>query len=299
MNEQILINKILEILDKNGANDAYQFLLKEYDSLEIKSAIIYNFLFGLAALNGNKNETIDWIRISIEEKGFWYKPEVFESSELDFIRNEVKFKELVKISNLRYKSAFKKGEIKCTLTDKIDNNIALVLHGNKQDNEISKSFWYKVYLKNTQIEYLQSSHIDSDNLAWWHNDFDYVNDIIKELHRVKYFDFDKKILCGFSSGCNTILKLISKDITICNKVIFVAPYIPDDNYYNLVKTIIKANIEVFIICGLNDALIDRVKKFEKLIIERKGLVKALYIENQYHTYPNDFEKVIKDLVTID
>jgi len=49
----------------------------------------------------------------------------------------------------------------------IKNNLMLILHGNQQNNDISKESWQFIYRNKYQVEYLQSKEIDSYNLFIW------------------------------------------------------------------------------------------------------------------------------------
>ena len=64
----------------------------------------------------------------------------------------------------------------------------------------------------------------------------------------------RKELCGFSSGCNAILKAI-KDFNItCNKIIFQSQCIPivEEDLIYLAEQLKKKDLEVIIICGVED-----------------------------------------------
>ncbi len=301
MKESVLINEILEMFDKEGARATYEKLLEDYKKLSNPSANIYLFLASLAALNNLKDEALEWLRISIEDKGYWYRPGMLDDKDLSAIRDEKKFIELVKLSNTRYNSAFKRGSLKCTWSSKTLDNIALVIHGNKQDNNISKEYWEGVKLGDFQVEYLQSPDIDSEELCWWKYDTDYSGTILKLLSSISWDSYKCRMLCGFSSGCNVILKLINESDKVCERVLLIAPWVKplDDKMDSVAKSIAESNTHVFIICGDKDPNTQSVKKLERLIKEYGGYVKAIYLEGVYHTYPNNLSVLVNDIVLED
>ncbi len=294
MNEDILFEEIFTILDTKGSAEAYKKMLEGYKNIEDPSSQVYNFLYCLASLNGQKEEAIEWLRVSIEDKGFFYRPEVFEDKDLDSIRNEEKFKRLTSISEKRYMEASNESEIKCSFTNKTKSNIALVLHGNQQNNDISRNYWDGVFCSDIQVEYLQSPHIDSYNRFRWKYDFDYSGIILPVLESILWKRYNEKILCGFSSGCNTILRLLLNDSVACDKVIFVAPWIPmiDTQSELLVASLKRKNIQSLIICGENDPAIDRVRRLEKLLKHNQVAVQVNYIHGMGHIYPTDLTNLV-------
>ncbi len=297
MMESFLINEVLETLDSYGVGMAYRKLLSGYKELDNPSAQIYLFLSSLAALNGYKEEALEWLKVSIEDKGYWYKSGTLYDKDLDTIRDDSRFKKLLDLSETRYKSAFTNGEIECSWEIKTHDNIALVLHGNQQNNEVSNKYWKDVCFKNTQLEFLQSPDIDSFDLCWWMYEKDYTELILSLLNDISWFNYKTKTLCGFSSGCNVILQLIEKSTTICDRIILVAPWIPilDSKPNILVNNVIKSSIEVYIICGEKDPNKERIMSLEKILKEKNAKAKVKYIEGLYHSYPNNLGVLIDDM----
>ncbi len=294
MNEDVLFEEIFDTLDTKGPAEAYKKMLDGYKNIEVPSSQVYNFLYCLASLSGHKEEALEWLSVSIEEKGFFYRPEVFEDTDLDAIRHEERFNYLTNLSEKRYIDASSKSEIKCSFKSKTTSNIALVLHGNQQNNDISRNYWDDVFCSDIQVEYLQSPHIDSYNRFRWNYDVDYNEIILKVLENISWEHYDKKILCGFSSGCNTILRLLLNDSVECDKVVLVAPWIPmiDTLGELLVESLKRKNIQSLIICGEHDLAIDRVRKLENLLKHNHVLVQVNYIQDMGHIYPTDLKNLV-------
>ncbi len=303
MNEELILDKVLELLKTSGVEKAYTKLIEELENLKKPSSRVYYFLSCLAAVSEKKEEAIEWLRISIEEKGHWSRTEIFEDSDLDSIRDDERFKKLISISNDRYAKALYERRFICTLDSENKNfmqdkntKFALILHGNNQNNEFSKNYWRNVFPKDVEIHYLQSPDLESQNRFSWIRGKNYSSDIINILNKTKWNTSNQRIICGFSAGCNVILNLIESNHNICEKVILVAPWIakPTDK---LMENILKHDTEILIICGEKDSYcIDMVKKLELLIKTKNGKINVKYLKNTGHTYPIDLEKIIAKLL---
>jgi len=76
-----------------------------------------------------------------------------------------------------------------------------------------------------------------------------LNGVIGKIQWKKY---NTRILCGFSAGCNEILKtLLNTDIK-CERIILQSPWIPmiDGCLHALLNAL--SNVSIEIICGEND-----------------------------------------------
>ncbi len=294
MKENTILNEVLETFEKSGVAQAYKEMIKGYNDLTSPSAQVYFYLCCLASLKGDISDAIEWLRISIEDKGFFYRPEVFEDEDLDNIRNEVEFKHLTNISSNRYTKASSKSKMKCTWNTKEKPNVALVLHGNHQNNDISKTYWDNVFDIDTQTEYLQSPHVDGYDVYRWRYDFDYLSSVRDVLKSISWNSYDNKTLCGFSAGCNTILELIKDDSIECDRIILVAPWIPTlDNSSDLItKSIVEKNIKILITCGDKDPGLHRVKKFDSILKNTKADIKVYYIKDVRHVYPSNLIELV-------
>jgi len=250
MREEQLLDKALLILGESGASESYNYLLNNRGLIDRHSSQLYNFLYCLSAVIGAKDESLAWMREAIIDKGYWYRPEVFEDDDLDSIRNEPDFLECRKISDERYREALKTTKTLCSWKEIKSAKLALVLHGNQQNMDSDNEYWK--YLENDgyQVEYVQSKTIDSYLLYRWEDDGEIQLDgMIEKLPWKKY---DSHVLCGFSSGCNEILKtLLNADIK-CEKIVLQSPWIPmiDNNLDSLLNAIINVSIEIY--CGSND-----------------------------------------------
>jgi len=286
MREEQLLDKVLVILGENGANEAYGYLLSNKGLIDEPSSQLYNFLYCLSAVIGAKRESLAWIREAIIDKGYWYRPKAFEDDDLDSIRNETDFLEYKKISDKRYYEALKTTSTLCTWEETKSSKLALVLHGNQQNMYSDKKYWKHLEKDGYQVEYIQSKIVDSYMLYRWEDDEEtQLNDMIGKLPWEKY---DTRVLCGFSAGCNEILKTLLKTDTKCEKIILQSPWIPgiDDNLDSLIHVL--SNVSIEINCGSNDDdCLPNAKKFANEAVKQGLNCKLQIIDGLGHSYPID------------
>lgn len=302
MNETQLLSRALELINEHGTLYAYNFLVANIYTLDSMSSQVYNFLYCLAATSDKKEEALRWLEEAIILKELWYRPEVFEDEDLNSLRDDIRFKTCSKISEERYLKAHKISKTQCTWINKRSNGLILVLHGNQQNNDISKVTWQFLDGEKCQVEYLQSEEIDSYNLFRWEDDGTGPIQLKETIDSIEWNSYEHKILCGFSAGCNVILRGIrDKDIR-CNKIILQSPWIPivKNNVNSLIQALKKNDIEVLIICGNDDEdCLKQCKIFESKLIEEELDVNTLYIEDLGHDYPENFNEIVLDFINKD
>jgi hypothetical protein len=299
MKEERLLNKTLELINEKNTNDAYNFLVANKNTLDTISSQVYNFLYCLAATCGKKEESIVWLEEAVLTKGLWFRPEVFQDEDLDTVREKFRFKNCYRKSEERYLKALRKTKTICTWTKKTNSRLILSLHGNQQNNEISKEHWDFLQNENYQVEYIQSKELDSSELYRWEDDGTGPKQLSDTLKLIDWDSYDNKILCGFSSGCNTILRSIRDRGVFCNKIILQSPWIPviEKESDLLFKKLKKNGTKVFLICGEADKDCFILNK----LFEAKALKVGLdceihFIEGLGHEYPENFKKLIRGFI---
>lgn len=299
MTETKLLDATFDLIDDNGTSKAYAYLVSKLDREDEWSSQVYNYLYCLAATSGNHEEAIHWLKEAIKDKGIWYRPEVFEDNDLDMIRNHSDFKACVEISNSRYEDELKRTKTKFTWNEKTEDNLLVILHGNQQNNEISRSFWSELILPNYQSEYLQSSEIDSYQLYRWNDDGTGPTQLKGALSKVEGVQYSSTVLSGFSAGCNTILRGITSDGVQCNRIILFSPWMPIvESMCDAVIMALKAKgIQMVLICGvLDEDCMPQCRLFE----ERAKVLGYEYIQNYIegmsHEYPTDLVERVRQYI---
>ena len=296
-----LLDKTLAQLNEAGTQSAYQYLVSNLDQLEEMSGQVYNFLYCLAATSGHPEAALDWMEAAVVEKGFWYRPEVFDDEDLDSIRESPRFIKYKTLSDQKYMNALERVETVCTWKKKNADNLIVVLHGNQQNNEISREYWQNVSIADYQIEYLQSREIDSYQLFRWEEHGDSPLQLEKAIASTKWDEYSSTVLAGFSAGCNTILRALTETAVTCDRVVLQSPWIPsiENDIDGKIKVLIKKEIEVLLICGAKDEECLPLSRLFTSKARELGLqCKEVFIDDLGHAYPDNLESIIEGFLWI-
>lgn len=141
MKEEKLLDKTLDILEEQGAENAYKFLVDNKEDIKNPTSQLYNFLYCLAAVSGHKEEALSYMEEAIIDKKMWYRSEVFDDEDLISISDTDRFKKCKELSEKRYLEALKNAHTYFSWKSKTHDNLAVILHGNQQNIDISKESW--------------------------------------------------------------------------------------------------------------------------------------------------------------
>jgi len=295
-----LLDATLAQLDAAGSKSAYQYLVSHLDQLEEMSGQVYNFLYCLAATSGHPEAALNWMETAVVEKGFWYRPEVFDDEDLDSIRGSKRFAKYTQLSTQKYLDALERVETVCTWEKKSADNLIVVLHGNQQNNAMSRTYWQNLSAADYQIEYLQSHEIDSYQLFRWEANGDGPIQLEKAVAAINWDTYGSTTLAGFSAGCNTILRALTESKVRCDRVVMQPPWIPslENNIDKKIKALIKKEIEVLLICGRKDADCLPLSTLFASKAHELGLqCTPVFIDGLGHDYPDTFKTVVEKFLT--
>ena len=296
MNETQLLNETLNSISGDDTSKAYEFLVSNLNNLETVSGQVYNFLYCLAATSNKPSEALDWMEEAIEAKGQWYRPELFEDDDLASIRDDERFVRMTKISAERFQAELDQVTTVFTWKDIKKKKLITVLHGNQQNNHISKSYWSTLEGGDYQVEYLQSKEIDSCDLFRWEDHGDGPLQLENALLAIEGQKYESTVLAGFSAGCNTILRALNETSVTCDKVILQSPWIPsiEENPDEIIKTCVDKNIDLLMICGLEDEdCLPQCKLLESKAEELGLQYTVIYIKGLVHEYPSNFDEIVR------
>jgi len=160
----------------------------------------------------------------------------------------------------------------------------LVLHGNQQNMTAGREYWQFLKAEGYQVEYVQSRIVDSHMLYRWEDSSEIQLDGV--IEKIPWGKYDVRALCGFSAGCNEILKTLSSKPIACEEIVLQSPWIPaiDGSLDGLMLALEKTRIRI--ICGENDG--DCLPYAKRLAKEagRRGLNCELQVINGLgHEYP--------------
>jgi len=290
MTEQKLLDNTLDLLDRNDTLKAYEYLTSNLNRNSEWSSQVYNFLYCLAATSGKTAEALSWMVEAIMNKGLWYRPEVFEDSDLDSIREEAQFILCRAVSLKKYTDALQTAKTKFSWEKKHKDNLMVVLHGNQQNNDISKAYWDSLDLSGYQIEYLQSKELDSFDLYRWEDDGDGPQQLSSALDSMGV-EYEEVVLAGFSAGCNTILRAVASELIAPDKILLLAPWMPvlEASAAEVIEQLKHASTEVLMICGkLDEDCLSHCALLETKAKEMNFTCEVKYIEGLSHEYPDEF-----------
>lgn len=300
MDESKLLNVALEILEKQGAELSYNYLIENQNSVTVSNrSQIYNFLYCLAAVCGKKEEALSWLEEAIITQKYWYRPEVFADSDLDILIGEERFKHCKSISQERYFAAEKTAKTLCTWTDKLNDKILLALHGNQQNMQMSKTYWEFMKESGFQVEYIQSCELDSYQLYRWEDNGNGDCQLSKICTEIGWNDYGTRILCGFSSGCNVILKALLENKIVCDYIILQSPWIPAiyEEMDDIVVALKQHKIKILMICGdCDEDCTPLARTFYQKATENKIDINAVWIKGLSHDFPDDFQNVVDEYI---
>lgn len=301
MKEDQLLNKALEILGEQGVVQAYDYLIENKKELDTCSSQVYNYLYCLAALCDKKDEALSWLEEAINQKGYWYRPEVFEDSDLDSLRDDARFDACKAVSEKRYLEAEKHAKTVCTWNTVTKKHLVLALHGNQQNIQICRDNWDFLNHYSYQVEYLQSRELDSYQLYRWEDDGDGDAQLEQAVVSIDWNQYESQTLCGFSAGCNVILTALANGKLRCKNVILQSPWIPviEQSLEEVLQALKEKKISVFVICGDQDEDCQPLAEtFVNKAKEHNVNIQDVWIKGLSHEFPENFEEIVKQYLEI-
>lgn len=287
-------NDILETtlsIAENGYSEAYHFLLDAYEkNIERYGPQTLYFLACLAGGMNMSEKSINWLRKSIVDNGWWYRPEVLEDVDFELLKENSEFLLLKSISDARYADAVRKSKPLFSWKVKTADNLFLAVHGNTQNGQIARNDWEPIIEENGdwQLETIQSGEPDGYGTYRWSYDMVSYLPVANAIKKVQSEGYQKIVCGGFSSGCDMLLRSISFTSVHCNLLILQSPWLPFlENYAaDLVQAIQQKNIVIRIFCGSADGdCLPLAKKLYRLMKREKLDVKLNIQANSRHQFP--------------
>ena len=298
MTEEKILNDALKILDEYGALDAYGFLYSYSRGFVSKSSQFYNYLYCLAALAGKREEAIKWIEEAILENEMWYRPDVFEDDDLHSLFEDKRFQNLRDISSQRYKRYLSETKTICTWRTMEKSSLFIALHGNQQNIEMCSENWDFLKSYGHQVEYLQSSEIDSINLFRWSDNGDGNIQLKSALSDIPWNEYGTRTLCGFSSGCNVILRSAALSNVKCEQMILVSPWIPflRDNYLEVSESLLETKPRILFVFGELDSDCIAFRTLAEKLAENGINIKTECVAGLGHSFPENFIEIVTSFI---
>ena len=107
-----LFNQALELLDEQGAEEAYELVKQEWQNVEnANEAQLYNLAYGFAALSGKAEEALGLMKEALYTKGYWYDYNyLMEDEDLEELRKHSEFETMANLCRERQQAALESAE---------------------------------------------------------------------------------------------------------------------------------------------------------------------------------------------
>lgn len=139
--ENDILETTLSIAEK-GYPEAYRFLRNACE--ESPDSFGPQTFYFLACLAGGANmpgTALEWLRKAIQDRSWWYRPEVLEDDDLAALKSDAAFLSLKAISDDRYGTAVSKSTAIFSWKKKTADNLFLAIHGNTQNGDVARADW--------------------------------------------------------------------------------------------------------------------------------------------------------------
>ena len=287
-------NDILETtlsIAENAYSEAYRFLLNAYE--ESPDSFGPQTFYFLACLAGGANmpgTALEWLRKAIQDRSWWYRPEVLEDDDLAALKNDAAFLSLKAISDERYAAALSRSKAIHSWKKKTADNLFLAIHGNTQNGDVARADWEPIVGTGGlwQLETVQSAEPDGYGTYRWSYDSTSYLPVANSMESVQNQGYHKIACGGFSAGCDMLLRAVAFSPAGCDLLLLQSPWIPvlQEHAEAVVRAISQKNIALRIFCGAEDE--DCLPMAEQLyaVTKQAGCKVTLTVqENTRHQFP--------------
>ena len=202
MNEDVLLEEVLALAEQDGYEPAYDFLLAQRGAWKDgEHPQIYYFLACLAAGAGRAPAALEWLAEAVEQKEYWYRPEVLDDGDLKPLFGDARFETLRKISEGRYEEARRAGRTQFSWRGRAAGTLVLAVHGNGQNAGLARRDWAPLERAGAQVETVQSSVVDCTGRFRWEYDGENYRQTADAARIVQDAGYERQVWAGFSAGC--------------------------------------------------------------------------------------------------
>lgn len=227
MNEDVLLEEVLALAEQDGYEPAYDFLLAQRGAWKDgEHPQIYYFLACLAAGAGRAPAALEWLAEAVEQKEYWYRPEVLDDGDLKPLFGDARFETLRKISEGRYEEARRAGRMRFSWRGRAAGTLVLAVHGNGQNAGIARRDWAPLERAGAQVETVQSSVVDCTGRFRWEYDGENYRQTADAARIVQDAGYERQVWAGFSAGCDMLLRTLLYTGLSCNTLALQSPWTP-------------------------------------------------------------------------
>ena len=276
---------------EEGYEKAYRFLLGAYEKApgEFGPQTLY-FLACLSGGAGLSGEALGWLRTSIRDNGWWYRPEVLIDDDLAALEEDPEFLALRAASDERYSAAVRTTQAELSWQSKTASRLFLAVHGNTQNAQTAAADWTPVLVEDAswQLETVQSAEPDGFGTFRWSYDQTSYLPVAAAMEKLQAAGYEKIVCGGFSAGCDMLLRAVTFADARCDALILQSPWLPvlEEHAAEAVSALQKKGVVLRILCGAEDE--DCLPLAETLFAQAKkaGLDVTLTVqEASRHQFP--------------
>lgn len=257
MDENQLLNEMLLILDQDGAESAYAYLCDgEPDVEEGNKVQLYDFLFCLAAVCGRQEEALEWLEEALVIQGLWYRPETFDDPDLESLFGLERYENFRRLSAARFQEAEAQARpLVFGPAGPLDSpKLAVALHGDFQTGGQALQHWRFLTALGWRLNAIQSGELAACGLYRWTPTGDGPEQVASCLPQLGWDQARPRLLAGFGSGCDVLLRGLDLGLFSTERLILVAPLSPygERNAQAIQESLAAQGCRVLVLCGQED-----------------------------------------------
>ncbi len=299
-----LIEKTYQLYLAEKFQEGFDFLVAKLEDLDEINATIYNLHSSLAFRLGNHELGYNLLKEAVLEKEYWY-PTAYMKQNEDYLRyqGDPTFQEILLLCQKREELHRYSGRPQLIINEPANFDhpqLVLALHGNNQPLSGVQQHWNHETCPNVVIAIPISSEISFANGHVW-NDIPHGIAEVQTHYEMlvsKYNLQPKDItLAGFSAGASIILQGLIEGKLLADRIILVAPWLPNFLELQVKLEILKTKkTKIYIVCGSQDQ--PCLPWANQLTAELKmNHIPFHYklIEGLTHRYPDNFGTILADI----
>ncbi|OAA27113.1 hypothetical protein AT15_05325 [Kosmotoga arenicorallina S304] len=239
--------------------------------------------------------------------GYWLSPSVLQrSSDLENIKEEPEFHEILNSFKESQVEAMKHSaplKLEFVPSGSSQNKLPLIvtLHWRLGNAEEFSAFWKGAAQSGkARVLSLQSSQQAGTALYCWDNveiSKKEVSEQVEEYLGIHSSKISQLILSGASQGARLAFELAFEGELTPEKLVLVAPAFRDMDYARELIEKRKGNFKIYIIIGEKDRLFFKnANSIKEMLAENNIPCEMKVYPNMGHTFPDDFDKVLLDIL---
>lgn len=255
MTEDMLLEKAMEIAENEGYEKAFCFVEESRALLSLGDhPQVYYFLMCFASGSGNTKKALELFDEAVNGRGYWFRDEAIDDDDLAPLFENGEFIALRAECKHRFEEAQAAAKTLCSFKKKSKSCLLLAAHGNGQSAADALSSWGQLENEYLQVGAVQSATADSfGRFRWNYDDADW-RQLPRSIADIPWDSFERRMLAGFSAGCDMVLRTVALSDIVCEKVFLQSPWIPffEGNAELIAEKFLQKRIETHIFCGTED-----------------------------------------------